>query len=75
MKEKVEKVWSTDKTLGGMEESAGAVIWRCSVVDKVFLKLVRNSQENHGIIPPWIMGWGNLMKPTGFFEVASIFLK
>ena len=34
-----------NKTLIGMEESAGAVIRRCSV-NKVFRKTVQNSQEN-----------------------------
>ena len=41
------KCGSPDKTLVGMEESAGAVIQRCSV-KKVFLKkIVSNSQENN----------------------------
>ena len=39
------KVWSMDKTLVGMEQSAGAVIWRCSV-NMVFRKISQNSQEN-----------------------------
>ena len=33
------------KTLFGTEESAGEVIWSCSVV-KVFGKILQNSQEN-----------------------------
>ena len=36
---------SMDKTLVGMEESAEAVIWKCSV-NKVFWKIAKNSQEN-----------------------------
>ena len=31
--------------LEGRKESAGAVIWRCSV-NKVFSKIAQNSQEN-----------------------------
>ena len=42
---KMNKVWSMDKTLVGTEESAGAVIQRCSVT-KVFWKIAENSQEN-----------------------------
>ena len=34
-----------DKTLVVMEESAEAVIWKCSV-NKVFWKIAKNSQEN-----------------------------
>ena len=34
-----------DEHLVATEESAGAVIWRCSV-NKVFLKIIQNSQEN-----------------------------
>ena len=34
-----------NKTLVGTEESAGAVIWRCSV-NKVFWKIAQNAQEN-----------------------------
>ena len=34
-----------DKTLVRMEESAGAVVWGSSV-GKVFLKVLRNSEEN-----------------------------
>ena len=41
MMEKTKKVWSMDKTLVGMEESAGAVIRRCSV-NKVFWKVSQN---------------------------------
>ena len=33
-----------DKALVGMEESAGAVMWRCSV--NVSWKITQNSQEN-----------------------------
>ena len=43
-----EKVWSMDKTLVGTEESAGAVIQMCSV-NKVFWKIVENSQENNNV--------------------------
>ena len=46
MKGKKKKVWSMDKVLGGTEESAGAVIWRCSV-NKGFWKIAQNSQENN----------------------------
>ena len=45
MKEKTNKVWSMDKTLVGMKESAGAVIQSCSV-NKAFWKIEENSQEN-----------------------------
>ena len=38
------KVWSMDRTLVRMEESAGAVIRRCSV-NKVFKKIAQDSQE------------------------------
>ena len=44
MKEKTNKVWSMDKTLVGTKESAGRVIWRCSL-NKVFKKIVLNSQK------------------------------
>ena len=44
MKEKTNKVWSLDKTWVGTEESAGAVIQRCSV-HKVFWKIAENSHE------------------------------
>ena len=40
MKEKMNKVWSMAKTLVGTEQSAGAVIQRCSV-NKVFRKVVQ----------------------------------
>ena len=40
-----EKSVIMDKTLVRMEESAGAVVWGSSV-GKVFLKVLRNSQEN-----------------------------
>ena len=45
MKEKTNKVWSMDETLVGTEESAVAVIRRCSV-NKAFWKILQNSQEN-----------------------------
>ena len=44
MKEKTNKVWSMDKTLVRMEESARAVILRDSV-NKVFWKTGQNSQK------------------------------
>ena len=44
MKEETKKVWSMDKTLVGMEESAEAVIRRCSV-NKTFWKILQNSQK------------------------------
>ena len=46
MKEKMNKVWSMDKILVGMEESARAVCHRCSV-NKVFWKIVENSQKDN----------------------------
>ena len=53
MKEKTNKVWSIDKTLVGMEESAGAVIWGCSV-NKMSWKIVENSlRKIHRKIPYW----------------------
>ena len=45
MKEKTNKVWSTDKTLVKTHESAGAVIRRC-FVNKIFSKIMENSQED-----------------------------
>ena len=52
-KEKTNKVWSIDKTLVGMEESAGAVIRGCSV-NKMFWKIVENSlRKIHRKIPYW----------------------
>ena len=42
---KKNKVPSMNKSLVGMEESAGAVIERCSV-NEVFWKIVENSQWN-----------------------------
>ena len=44
MKEKTTKVWSTDKTLVGTEESAEAVNWRCSA-NKALRKIAENPQE------------------------------
>ena len=44
MKEETKKVWSMDKTLVGMEESAEAVIRKCSV-NKTFWKISQNSQK------------------------------
>ena len=43
MKEETKKVWSVNKIR--TEESAGAVVRRCSV-DKMFFKILQNSQEN-----------------------------
>ena len=45
MKEKTKKVRSVDKTLVWTKESAGAVIWCCSV-NKVFRKIAQNSLKN-----------------------------
>ena len=46
MKAKPTKCCQWIKTLVGMEESAEAVIWRCSV-NKVFRKIGQNSQKIH----------------------------
>ena len=42
---KTKKQKQMDKTLVGTEKSTGALIWRCSV-NKVFRKVVQNSQKN-----------------------------
>ena len=41
----MEKVWSMNKTLVGTEESAGAVIRRCSV-NKGLRKIAQNYEEH-----------------------------
>ena len=45
IKEKLNKQLMDTFHLVGMEESAGAVIWRCSV-NKVSWKIAENSQKN-----------------------------
>ena len=45
MKGKAEIVWSMDKTLVEMEESAGAVIWRCSG-NQVFWKTAKFTEKD-----------------------------
>ena len=45
MKEKTKTLWSMNKTLVVTEESAGAVICKCSV-NKAFWQILQNSQEN-----------------------------
>ena len=44
-RKKTKKNWLMNKTFVGMEESAGAVIQRCSV-NKFFWKILQNLQEN-----------------------------
>ena len=75
-----EKVWSMDITLVGTKESAGAVIWMCSI-NKVFWKIAENLQKNNevsgldicNLIKKWLMSleFCKVLKNTYLKTAAS----